>query len=71
MLLVFLIISFQNVFYTMFTTTIGFYLPAALVSAIYTKLFMVFRGRVRARLDREVQGGKSVGTFWPDSWLFP
>ena len=48
-------ILFQNIFYTMFTTTIGFYLPAALVSAIYFKLFMVFRERVRARLDREVQ----------------
>ena len=34
---------FQNVFYTMLTTAIGFYLPAALVSCIYFKLFMVFR----------------------------
>ena len=34
---------FQNVFYTMISTAIGFYLPAALVSFIYYKLFMVFR----------------------------
>ena len=36
-------ILFQNVFYTMISTAIGFYLPAALVSFIYYKLFMVFR----------------------------
>ena len=39
----------------MFSTAIGFYLPAALISIIYFKLFMVFRERVRSRLDREVQ----------------
>ena len=44
------LILFQNVFYTMFSTAIGFYLPAALVSFIYYKLFMVFREELALKL---------------------
>ena len=46
--------------YTMCTTIVGFYLPAAIVSGIYFKLYMIFRGRVRTRVDREVKFMKKV-----------
>ena len=51
---------FQNLFYTMCTTIVGFYLPAAIVSGIYFKLYVIFRSRVRTRVDREVMIMKKV-----------
>ncbi len=40
--------------YTIPCTVIGFYIPAMLITAIYIRLFLISRRRLRIRIDRTV-----------------
>lgn len=55
-------LSFQDVYFAVFSTTFAFIIPSLVIVAIYTRLFFIMRARLKDKIQTAQDVPKESGT---------